>query len=311
LILLLSCWTTHARAAGPDAEPFRLAWSTSANCGRAEAFLEELQARTARARPARAEEHAITFVAETFRSPEGVHGQLTIHRPGAQPVVRDVPGSTCAEVTSAMALIAALTVDPLASTAPREPNHALAGTDRGANQRRQAHAWSLRAEQRLTARTAVAPGWAWGQAVGLSLTREKSPLHPSLGVAFMSADATTRVAGGSAEFAWLAGQLTLCPLGLEPTDGWDLRACASLELGRLRGIGFATVRKDSKSIVWSSSSLLLELRRQLLGPLWGGAQGGLSFPFTREHFYIEPRTDLHRVPAWGGSFGVGLGLRFL
>jgi hypothetical protein len=48
----------------------------------------------------------------------------------------------------------------------------------------------------------------------------------------------------------------------------------------------------------------------LLGPLWLNAQAELNFPFSRERFYLEPGETLHQVPAWGATFGAGLGLRF-
>jgi hypothetical protein len=307
--LVLSTATRIARADGAEAEPFRLTFSTSANCGVAEAFLAELRARTARLRAAKEAEHGITFVVETFRVPGGVRGQLVMHRPGALPIVREVPGATCGEVISAMALIAALMVDPLAGASPVNPTSPTAGHEQEHPESR-GTPFAFRVDHRLTTRNAVAPKFALGQALVISVTHETGPLRPSLGLSLSTARASTTVTSGAAQFDWIAARLTPCPVGLGSARSWDLRLCAGLELGRLRGKGYATVAPATQSIVWSSAAALLDAHRRLLGPLWLGGEAGLTFPFTREHFYLEPHTNLHRIPAWGVSAGVGLGLDF-
>jgi hypothetical protein len=312
--LALASGVGVARAANTpkQAEPFRLVWSSSAGCASARTFLTELERRTALLREARADEHAITLIVETFRTEGGVRGQLTVRKPDGDLTVREVPGQHCQEVESAMALIAALMVDPLAGDPERASVQRLqpAESSPPSPTSASASAWSLRLEQRLTARTAVAPDLTWGQALGAMLTRETGRARPSLGLSAHRAQATTSAAQGSAELEWAAAQLTLCPLGMRPSQSWDVRACAALQLGRLRGVGFETAEPAAKSIFWSSVGVELEGRYQLLGPLWLGWEGAFTLPFSRERFYLEPQQTLHRVPAWGLSFGVGLGLRF-
>jgi len=315
LSLAFSCRAGVALAASPtrQSEPFRLVWSSSAGCGNARTFLAELEGRTALLREARTDEHAITLIVETFRVESGVRGQLTMRKPDGELTVREVPGQNCQEVESAMALIAALMVDPLAGGSERSsggrPVEPLERTPKSAPPASEP-AWSLRAEQRLTARTAIAPGLTWGQALGVMLTRETGEVRPGLGLSVQAADATTSASQGSAELDWVAGQLALCPIGVQPGKSWDFRACAALQLGRLRGTGFETARPATRAILWSSAGVELEGRFQLLGPLWLGWEGAFTLPFSRERFYLEPEQTLHRVPWWGLSFGVGLGLRF-
>jgi len=265
--------------------------------------------RTARLRAAQRDELGITFVVETFQTPSGVRGQLVMHRPGALPIVREVPGASCGEVVSAMALIAALMVDPLAGASPINPAELTSGDEKKAPEFSETP-FSVRLEHRLTARNAVAPKFAFGQTLAIAVTREVSPIRPSLGLSLSTARASKTVTTGSAEFDWIAARLTPCPVGLGSGRSWDFRFCAGLELGRLRGAGYATVAPATKSILWSSAAALLEAHRRLLGPLWLGGEAGLTFPFTREHFYLEPHKNLHRIPAWGVSAGVGLGLDF-
>lgn len=296
-----------------QAEPFRLVWSSSAGCGTARAFLAELAGRTALLREARVDEHAVTLIVETFPAPGGVRGQLTVRKPDGDLSVREVPGSSCQEVEAAMALIAALMVDPLAAGAEPAgagPRSDPAGSRPGSPPAVQESAWSLRLEQRLTARTAVAPGLTWGQAVGVMLTREASRFRPSLGLAAHVAHSTVSAPQGQAELEWTAAQLTFCPLGAGPHERWEVRACGAFQIGRLRGTGFQTAGAATKSIVWSSAVLGFEARHRLIGPLWLGLEGAFVLPFSRERFYLEPEPTLHRVPAWGAAFGLGLGLRF-
>lgn len=276
--------------------------------------MDELEGRTTLLREARQDEHAITLIVETFRAEGGVRGQLTVRKPDGELTVREVPGLDCREVQSAMALIAALMADPLAGgverSEPKSRESAPAQRSQSGSMS-QASAWSWRFEQRLTAHSAIAPGLTWGQALGVMLTGESWSGHPSLAVSAHVAHATTSASAGSAELEWVAGQLALCPVSARPGEAWDLRACGAFQLGRLRGTGFQTFDPATKAIVWASAGVELEARYQLLGPLWLGLDGALTFPFSRERFYLEPGENLHQVPAWGVGFGAGFGLHFL
>jgi hypothetical protein len=309
--------TRAQEARAPVAESFRLVWSSSAACGSRRSFLKELENRTTRLREARADEHAITFIVETFRTAGGVRGQLTVRKPDGELTVREVPGVDCAEVESGMALIAALVVDPLADSTERARPRTLLPTQPArlpaATPGRDgplAPKWSIRVEQRLTTRTAVAPGWTWGQALGAMLTRETSPLRPSVAVSVHDARETVVKSQGSAELEWTAAELALCPIAAQPAESWDLRACAAFQLGRLRGVGFMTPNRARKTILWTSAGVELAARYRLVGPLWLGLEGGFTFPFSREGFHLKPDVALHQVPAWGASGGLGLGVRF-
>jgi len=316
LASLLGTGAARAESPPPQAtEPFRMVWSSSAGCGDSAAFLAELKSRTSRLRPARDGERATTLSLELFSTASGARGQLTVRKPDGELSVREIPGRDCHEVESAMALIAALMMDPLAASAerelvsrkpeppPREPPPSPPSPSRPER-------FNLRVEPRLTARSAVAPGLAWGQALGVMLTWQSSALRPSVELLAHRSQSTTSNSAGSAELTWTAGELLACPWGVQPGSGWDFRACASLQAGTLRGAGFATFKPAAKTIFWSAAGAELQGRVQLLGPLWLSAAGGLELPFSRQGFYLDPGQVLHRVPAWGGSFGFGLGLLF-
>lgn len=326
--LILATRLAAAEAKAPPTgrvEPFRLIWSSTAGCGNPSSFLSELERRTTLLRPARPNEHAITLIVETFRLDGEVKGQLTVRKPDGALSERELPGGSCHEVESAMALIAALTVDPLAGSDPRRTTTRTAPaptqladrpgslTPRGTDALEETTPpadWSLRVEHHLTAHTALAPELTWGQALAVLLTLEAGRIAPSVGLAAHRAKATVSSSQGSAVLEWAAGELTACPLGVSPGEDWDLRACAALLVGRLKGRGYEVARPATKSVLWSSAALQLEARYRLVGPLWALGQAALSLPFSRESFYLAPETPLHELPATGLSLGAGLGLRF-
>lgn len=305
----LTAHVAHAETPAPQAtEAFRVVWSTTGGCGDAASFLAELKSRTSRLRPARDGEAATTLVVSMHREAAGARGHLTVSKPDGDTIVREVPGRTCQEVTSAMALIAALMVDPLAALSERaerapEPP-ALPPT---APERR---AWAFGLEARLTSRSAIAPGFTWGEAAGLTLIWQALSFRPSLQLSAHRARATTSRSLGSAQLTWTAAQLTLCPVSLQPGARWDIRACALFQAGRLLGEGYDNPNPEAAAVFWSSVGLQGELRVELVGPLWLGLEAGLIRPFTHERFYVDPAQTLHQVPTWGASFGAGLGLLF-
>ncbi len=315
--LVASCCLSGGAWAQPSparqTEAFRLVWSSSAGCGDGKAFLSELKSRTTLLRDAQREEHGLTLIVATFLEGSEVRGQLTLHKQSGEISVRKVPGSSCEEVESALALVAALMVDPLAASWEREPPKPPPRPETPPlppPARSPFADFSLRLEQRLTARNAIAPRFTWGQGWGLMVTREAGDYRPSVAVSAQVARATTSATAGSAELGWAAAQVTLCPASYRPTASWDFRVCGAFQLGRLRGTGFRTASPARQSVLWSSVGLQVEGRYELLGPLWLGWEGALTFPFSRERFYLEPQEILHRIPSWGASFGLGLGLRF-
>jgi hypothetical protein len=318
-VFLASSFAASASRAAPPpaAEPFRMVWSSPPGCGDASGFLAELRSRTSRLRPAEGGERATTLLAELLREAAGVRGHLTVRKATGEVLTRDVPGRTCQEVVSAMALIAALMVDPLALTtespvaaaepaAPAPPSVSPPPPPRPPRARR----WAFGVEQRLTGRTAVAPELAWGEALNLIVLWQSSSFRPSLELSAHRARATASRSFGSADLNWTAAQLVLCPWGAQPGPRWDVRACALFQIGRLLGTGYATRNPAEGTIFWSSAGVQLEGRVQLVGPLWLGLEAGALRPFSKESFYLAPTQTLHAIPDWGFNFGGGLGLLF-
>jgi hypothetical protein len=108
-----------ASARGSDVEPIHIAFVAPSGCPDATSFLEQVRARTLKARRAEAGESARTFTVTVTQQAQRIHGRLKIEDPPAPPSVRDVSGEQCSEIVSALALITALAIDPRASTAPQ------------------------------------------------------------------------------------------------------------------------------------------------------------------------------------------------
>ncbi len=91
-----------------------------AGCPSQEAFKAEVTSRTPRARMGASGEDVRQFVVQFERRDDRVEGRLVVRTGNHRGPTRTVEGATCAEAASALALIIAVAVDPLASTAPAD-----------------------------------------------------------------------------------------------------------------------------------------------------------------------------------------------
>ena len=110
-------------ASGQDAdvEPLGVDYTAPDGCPPASSFFSEITARTPRARAARSGERARVLHVKVTRRGEAHVGTLAVEDTTGTGSAREVSGGTCAEVVGALALVAALAVDPHASVAPRPP----------------------------------------------------------------------------------------------------------------------------------------------------------------------------------------------
>ncbi|MCL2448543.1 MAG: hypothetical protein FWD17_06330 [Polyangiaceae bacterium] len=132
----------QALSSGP-VEPIRLAYHVPQQCPGEAQFLAEVASRTALARMAADGEAAREFVIDITQGPGGsLSGALEIHASGGVVTRREISGSPCVAVVSALAMMVALAVDPdttpfpassAQATPPRSPEPPAAdGPDAGA-----------------------------------------------------------------------------------------------------------------------------------------------------------------------------------
>ncbi|MDQ2646484.1 MAG: hypothetical protein M3020_21925 [Myxococcota bacterium] len=338
---------SFAEPAASDPQPFRVTFSTAAGCGSAAAFEDEVLKRTDRLRLADSDEAALALNVELTRAAQGIEGRLTLRESDGHVTEREVPGGDCEEVLSAMALIAALTVDPLArpdreiplarrqrnrreSQSPAPPRPTRQSPKRvipkrelpkqGEEPAPPSPAEPANAEpgigfgvgQRVTLQTAVMPGTT----LGLGAHAELAVTGPSLWSprvrlsGIFSRSGAIDAERGRAEFDWITARLQGCPVRLGFDRTWNIRPCAYLDAGRLHGVGSQIEPNDQKSVFWTAAGVELSGELRLFGPLALGAELGILLPFRRDRFLFEPDTELHEVPAAGFSGAVGLGLLF-
>jgi hypothetical protein len=117
LAIASSSATARSQPAAPVAvEPIVVEYTApQPPCPSAASFVAQIEQRTTRARLAAPGENARRFFVRLEQRTQGFGGGLVLASDGSS---REVIGTSCDEVASALALIVALAIDPQASTAP-------------------------------------------------------------------------------------------------------------------------------------------------------------------------------------------------
>jgi len=294
-----------------EAEAVRVRYSAPAGCSSRAAFVRELTLRTPRIRVVEESEPSTLFLVELADRSTGVAGELRwIERDGAE-TARAVSGATCEEVVSALALIAAVLVDPESSSQhptsppPVPPPASARPRERSKRRLRPSIAAGASVEH------AVAPGWALGPELELALEGEsdarRGPLA-GLSVTRLTAP-TASTPAGDADFTATLARLTLCPLTWPDQGSWFGRACAALEAGSLHAAGSRTLARREVSILWLAADPVLSLSYRPLRVL--GIEADLLgiFPLVDDSFLFAPNLRVFAIPVAG--FGARVRLRAL
>jgi hypothetical protein len=327
-------------AAADEAEriAFRVEYSEGSTCSNAESFAEQLLRRTERLRPANADERSLTFRIAIAPNGATLNGRLSVRELDGSETTRDVPGATCEDVTTAMALIAAVLVDPNASTEsaaepatepsppPLLPETAAAAAP--AQARKPEPAPPARAVEPNATPSRVLLGggamFALEGAVGpeptpaLSLELEAALerndfLSPLFVLAFEYAFPTrAETPNGVARLQWMAGRATGCPLRFPASGRLALRPCALFEYGRLAASGEETQRRASTSTPWTALGGTLRGEYTVVGALLVVLEGGFVAPLQRDTFYFDPPSPENvafEVPSVGATARLGIAAR--
>jgi len=331
-ILTRVAWATMALAgiavprvssAQADEEPVRVEYTAAAGCPSEGAFFAEVLARTRRARRAADGAPARTFaVALTAEGGESA-GTLVIRAADGTFTQRDVTGDTCGEVASALALIAALAVDPAASTRPvplpvapaplvaEPPPHPWVAPV-AAPSADAARRWHLA----LTFGASVASGAPPGALFGVSpmvavIAPPGTWLAPTLHVGVQEeATGAIDVGGPTATFTSTLGIVEGCP------NRWTLGSlsvepCVRLEVGDVRGAGSDIVPARDNVSPWLAIGAMGRAEWQFYRPMFLDIEAGGRASLLRTTYLFEPGTTIFRPPTVGGIVGAGIGVRFL
>jgi hypothetical protein len=304
-----------------EREPIRAGLRAPPGCPASGEFVAQVLARTGRARAAQATEPARTFSLEIEERALGFAGKLRVMTPSREWVERRVEADSCEEVVEALALVAALILDPEAVT------------DRRRDAKRDEPSWTMpRAAPQGPlpppfsptpappspaplgarvgiggeivggiAKTPMPAGRLWGEIVG----RGRGLFRPVVGLGFLVGRA--RVVGnfqGRADITSLIERLSLCPLALR-SPVLSLSPCASADLGII-------LSSSGDATAWTALGLGLCLDLEVPRPFLFRVEGGGLWQPAKTTFAFElapgSRDEAHTTPGVGGFLGLGAGI---
>lgn len=299
LAIAFVCWPIAAAAAPPRV---RIAYRAAEGCPDEAAFVAAI---TAQARPferaPRSAARVRSLDAQITRRDDQHAGVLRVREADGAVSERDVRGATCQEVFSALALVAALTVDtgppPPSPPPPEEPPPLPAAPLR----------WSVATALHAGAFFSMTPAAALGvvPAIEIAPPLAGTPLVVRLGLAF-AASPRTDTAAGSAEFTWFAARLDVGLFALR--RAWfSLRPTVGAGGGAVLGRGFAIATPREELRPWFDVAAGVRAHAALLPALGLELAGGLLVPITRETWIFErPDAVVHETPPVGAYVTAGV-----
>ena len=342
----LLCVEPAPASAQEGTEPVQLVFRALPNCPDAAAFFRAVSARTPRVRIAEDRESGRTFHVAIHRTDDGkVMGDFSISDPNDLTQTsskRTITGESCTEVCDALALFAALSIDPdAATTDPQGANAPSVPAERaqptptlGIHPRRTSRGSDrhLAADRRVKPVSTLRISALVGVQVGaISAGTPANPvlvepffeiqLHqvetrgiftaPALRLGFSSTKTdTATTSSGLAHLHWTALRLDACPIALRFGRTFSVRPCLSASAGQLSATGVITL-PNTERLPWLTVGGLIRGEWNFLSVLVLEADGGADAPLRRDQLYFEPSTPVYRAPAAMGHVSLGVSVHFL
>jgi hypothetical protein len=303
-----------------------LDYSAPTRCPEANSFREQVLGRTKRVTFADARAPgSLVWSVKIAETSGGSRGTLRVTDEQPSTLERHVNAASCEQVVDALALVAALSVDPDASLTTRpqaEPAAPRAATPpappapspappakRQASDKTSATKLSLGLT--LTGRTGIAPRLTWAPrpSIGLSF-RSRSGYTWGFSVSATQARGDATVDVGQADFTWTLARLEVFPV--RTTYGnWRFEPAVFIEAGQLRARGVAVLPAAAVRRPALTAGALGRLSFLAFDLLWFDLEGGPLAPLVRDRFYLFDNTTVFRIPAVTSYVGAGVGLEFL
>ena len=297
------------------AEPIHVRLDNVSDCPDARSFWTKLRGHTPRVRSARPNERARTFRVSVVQGQQRVLGRLVTVDVKGHRSERNVSGATCQSVIDALALSAALAVDPklLEPATASSPSTSLPTTDqeppaptpppdatpvRGDTGEPRASNWKGSAGACVShPLIPMRPRFlALGAFVGIG-KGGPALLAPDLRIAGLGGLPTTQsTSAGSARLTWATLRIRSCAVRWSPARGAMLRGCALADIGRIRGKGQDTSNPDEPTLLWVATGTAARVELALPGRSWVAAGPNLVFPLRRHRFYFTPDITAYRLP---------------
>jgi hypothetical protein len=331
---------TPAHTDEEEGTRFHLAYEAPSSCPDRAAFLAAIRVRTRRPQLAAEGEAATTFAVTIEPAQAATIGRLEVRDPDGPPQRRTVSSRTCAEVTKALALVAALLLDPDAQEGdgtpappPPPPPEGLpppagVGPRRDRTQRPRASRPAPPPPKvlvvpgaELGATGAIGP--TLGPAAGLFVDMNFAPgarsgafrVAPSLrfGVAgaWTTRDLSSAYAQGGTQTYWSAGGIVrLCPVWLELARDVEVGPCAGVQVGIHHGSTTDTPNPSASTNLWVMPNAGASLGWVLSSAVTLELHGGAVLPLLRTRFFLAPNTTIFEVPTVSGAASLAARVRF-
>jgi hypothetical protein len=313
---------THA-----EQETVGLEYRAPSTCPDAAFFAREVTARTNRVRFDDTDAARRSFRVVVQGASGKYSGILRITAHDGQTAVRNFEAEDCRNVVVALALVAALSVDPNASTAPgsssaassgepaaraRPPTTSLPIVDiRPRDAGRSSTTWIPAVGAGIDAMPQITPVTLL--AIGGFLRLDRSgELEPSFRVnAYFAKTGTTGPAAQAADFYLVAGRVEACPVSFGIASGLRAWPCASLDVGLLHARGTDVAQPGEGNTAWVSAMLGPRLELDLSGAIFVEANAGAVWAITQPEFvFVKPEILVHEVPWLTFRAGIAGGIKF-
>jgi hypothetical protein len=285
------------------ARPLELKYAAPAPCPSRAAFEAGVLKRAGAARRNRS---PLVAQVEVARAAFGLRGTVSIQGDAAA-TVREVRAERCEDVTSALALILAILLNPEGANAPTAPR------TRAPPARRAAPRWLALGGLELAGQGAIAPRVMFGPRFFIGIAqRESGALLSSARLSgYMARSGTVDGPQAQSSAAFRLDSLRLDACAIE--FSWSNLAfepCLFVESGVLAATGSANGQAQTKHLFWAAAGPLLRGSLAVWKPLVLEAELGaaLSTPSSRYSFVNDPA--FYQSARLGITAGLGAGVHF-
>jgi len=291
---------------------FRLDYAAAEGCTDARGFAQAVMARSRRARVG-AGSDSTEIVVSVERREVGYAGHLHAAPPSGDVVDRSVRGDHCADVVDALSFIAALALDPDATSTPQpsperprpKPREPAPGPSQPGLR------WSFGGGGFLTPLTNSVPEAEVGYGLFFQAASDGAVLAPSLlGFVERIPGGTVSRQTGSADFSLLAGGAELCPVRYPARSTLEIRPCAGIWAGTLHAEAHGVVLARQPTRVWLAAFASLRGSWTFVAPFFAFAELGAGVPLVRQRYSFDSGEGVFDTPTLVGFSRIGVGVSF-
>ncbi|MBI5531388.1 MAG: hypothetical protein HY898_01645 [Deltaproteobacteria bacterium] len=308
--IALACAAIMMPATAKTTEPeraslVRVAVEPSGDCPELSAFPDRLKALSGRLRIVAPWVEAPLLRVRVVRSDAGLRGVLVSQRRGSEEVAREIEGARCEDIVAALALVAALQIDPPATGVPITYHLSSASKDAPSS-------WKYGLGVGAGWMAASDMPWFSGLRLWADTRADRSGLlSPAFRLAALRLQSgTVHSDAADSSFTLTAVSADACPLHWPGNDLLHAEPCVRVVWGRMSGTATGVAEARSEDRDWLAAGLAGRAMLHPVGPLVVIGEASWEMPLLRYQFYLDPGTPLLRIPAHTFGLTIGLGLQF-